>query len=720
MKYTIALTGNPNSGKTTLFNELTGSSQHVGNWPGVTVEKKEGRIRSDKETTLVDLPGIYSLSPYALEEVIARDYLLNQRPDAIINIIDASNLERNLYLTTQIIELGIPTVVALNMMDLVRRNGDRIDTKKLSQFLGVPVIEISALRKENLDELVRTAHALAEEKKAPKALSFFPEDVEALLSDIEKALPSMSYAAERKAIYEKAPARWTAIKLFEQDEKVAEDIALSTEIKEKIAAVEDAYDDDAQTIISAARYQYIEQAISASFQKAHPNKKTRTEKIDAVVTNRFLAFPIFALIIFLVYYIAVTTVGTIVTDFTNDTFVGEWIQAPVVEAMENAGVSEWLVGLIGDGIIAGVGAVLGFLPQMAILFLLLAFLELSGYMSRIAFILDRIFRRFGLSGKSFIPMLIGTGCAIPGIMASRTIENNADRRMTAITTSFMPCGAKLPIIALFSGVIFGGEWWVGPSCYFLGIAAVIFSGIILKKTRRFAGDPAPFVMELPEYRLPTLKGILLTVWERVWSFIKKAGTIILLSSIVLWFLQAYGFTEEGLVSIGEDTDKSILAAIGNTISWIFAPLGFGDWESTVATVTGLIAKENVVNTFGVLFGIAEEAVGLVEEGDWEALSPIAAHYTVYSGYAFLMFNLLCAPCFAAIGAMNRELGQRRWTLFGVAYQTVLAYSAALVFYQTAMFLTGGGFTIWTVFAAIVLVIWLYFLLRKPRTVKEEL
>nr|WP_072513960.1 ferrous iron transport protein B [Ndongobacter massiliensis] len=718
MHYTVALTGNPNSGKTTLFNELTGASQHVGNWPGVTVEKKEGKMRADKEAIVVDLPGIYSLSPYTLEEVIARDYLINEHPDVIINIVDASNLERNLYLTTQVLEMGIPTVIALNMMDLVRRNGDKIDTGKLSRALGAPIVEISALHGENMDGLVKAAREAAEDRKAPSPEKNFSEDIECLLEKIEAEGFDASIHEEKRAAYAKIAPRWIAVKLFEQDEKVLEDISLSESLQQEIAALEDAHDDDAQTLISEQRYDRIAKIISTSLERKNAGKLSLTDRIDKIVTNRVLALPIFAAVIFLIYYVSVTTLGGLVTDFTNDVFVAEWIQEPVRAFMENASMAPWLVGMICDGVIAGVGAVLGFLPQMAILFIFLSFLEQCGYMSRIAFILDRIFRRFGLSGKSFIPMLIATGCGIPGVMASRTIENEADRKMTAMTATFMPCGAKLPIIAFFAGTVFGGTWWVAPSFYFVGITAVIVSGIILKKTKRFAGDPAPFVMELPEYRLPTLKGMALTVWERLAAFAKKAGTIILASAIVLWFLQAFGFTEGGFGMV-EDSEQSLLAGVGNAVCFLFAPLGFGDWKSTVATVTGLIAKENVITTFGVLFGVAGDALELVEEGDWGVLTTISAHYTVISAYSLLLFNLLCAPCFAAIGAMNKELGGGRWTLFGIGYQTILAYSTAFVFYQLATFFTGGVFTLWTGLAIVVLAIWLYLLFRPAPKIGQE-
>lgn len=713
MNYTVALTGNPNSGKTTLFNELTGASQHVGNWPGVTVEKKEGKIRQDKEGTLVDLPGIYSLSPYTLEEVIARDYLIQEHPDVIINIVDASNLERNLYLTTQVLELGIPTVIALNMMDLVRRNGDTIHADELSKRLGAPVVEISALHGEGSKELIAEVKKQAQAHKAPEVHDFYKPEVASLLQRFEGNLDSLNFSEDKRSAYRQIAPRWLAVKLFEQDEKLLEDCQLPETWKQQIQEVEDKLDDDAQTLISSERYEFISGMIHEVYQRKNNAKLTLTDKIDKIVTNRILALPIFALVIWFIYYVSVTTVGSFVTDFTNDTIVGEWIQEPIRALMEGAGVSAWLVGLVCDGIIAGVGAVLGFLPQMAVLFLFLSFLEQCGYMSRIAFILDRIFRRFGLSGKSFIPMLVSTGCGIPGIMASRTIENNEDRRLSAMTSTFMPCGAKLPVIALFAGTIFRGAWWVGPSCYFMGILAIIVSGVILKKTKRFAGDPAPFVMELPEYRLPTLKGIFLTVWERLFSFIKRAGSIILVAAIVLWFLQAFGF-QEGHFGMVEEQENSILAAVGNTICWIFRPLGFGTWQSTVATVTGLIAKENVVNTFGVLFGVGEEAKDLVESGAFDQLAPIVSHYTTITGYSFLLFNLLCAPCFAAIGAMHREMGEAKWTLFGVGYQTLLAYSVSFVFYQLASFFTGAGFTLWTSLALVVLAAWLYFLFRPNR------
>lgn len=715
MQYTVALAGNPNSGKTTLFNELTGASAHVGNWPGVTVEKKEGKIRRDTEATLVDLPGIYSLSPYTLEEVVARKYLLESRPDVIINIVDASNLERNLYLTTQLLETGIPTVIACNMMDIVDKNGDSLNSKALSEKLGAPVVEISALRAKGLDELIKTVKETAEKNIAPKFSMTYTEKIENLLSEIETEQGQYEYIGTSAESFKQLNSRWLAIKLFEQDEKVLEDVKAPESLLNKIKTVEDALDDDAQSLVSTARYAYISSILSQVYKKKNADALTFTDRVDKIVTNRWLAFPIFAAVMFIVYYLAIHTIGTQWTDYVNDVVVAEWAQGGAEEFLLGAGVSEWLTDLVVNGIIAGVGAVLGFLPQMAVLFVLLSLLEQCGYMARIAFILDRIFRRFGLSGKSFIPMLIGTGCSVPGIMATRTIENEADRRMTAITTSFIPCSAKLPIIAFIAGAIFADAWWFGPICYFIGIFAVIFSGIILKKTRRFSGDPSPFIMELPEYRLPTLKGIIRSVWERCFAFIKKAGTIILVSSIVLWFLQYFGMVDGQFAAVGEDIDQSFLAKIGNSIAWLFIPLGFGDWQSTVATFTGLIAKENVMSTFAIIFGVADDALELIEDADWEALSSITSHYTTLTAFSFLAFNLLCAPCFAAIGAMHRELGTGKWTLFGVGFQTLLAYSFSLVLYQFGLIFTGHGFTIWTGVAIVVLAVWLYLLFRKQPT-----
>ena len=706
MKYTIALAGNPNSGKTTLFNQLTGARAHVGNWPGVTVEKKEGKILRNEDLSLIDLPGIYSLSPYTLEEVIARNFLLKERPDVIINIVDATNLERNLYLTTQVVETGIPTVIACNMIDLVKQANDRLDSKALSAHFGVPVVEISALRGDGLDELIDAVNEAASSKQETSYVLRLSEEVESEIKQVEKELET----TPPEKLYD-MPLRWWAQKLLEQDEKALEEISLSSEQKARIEVLEEKLDDDVQSYISTARYKSIAAIMDSIYTCKNPQRLSLTDRIDKIVTNRILALPIFVIVMFLVYYISISTIGTLGTDYVNDVVVGEWAQGGMETLLTNLGASDWVIGLTVDGIIGGVGAVLGFLPQMAVLFLLLTFLELSGYMARIAFILDRIFRKFGLSGKSFIPMLIGTGCSVPAIMASRTIEQEADRRMTAITTSFVPCGAKLPIIAFIAGALFNSAWWFAPICYFIGIAAVIISGIVLKKTRGFAGDPAPFVMELPEYRLPTLKAVLLTVWDRCFAFIKKAGTIILLSSIVLWFLQAYGVTGEGIVAV-EDAGDSILAVIGGAIAWLFIPLGFGDWQSTVATFTGLIAKENVMTTFAIVFGVEGDVLDLIDAGEWSSLTAITQHYTMSSAFSFLLFQLLCAPCFAAIGAMHRELGNAKWTLLAVAYQTLFAYSASLLFYQFALLFSGNPFTLTSAVAIVVLLAWLYLLLRK--------
>lgn len=709
MPYTIALVGNPNAGKTTLFNELTGSTAHVGNWPGVTVEKKEGWLKADKEAMLVDLPGIYSLSPYTLEEVLARDFLIQEKPDVIINIIDVSNLERNLYLTTQILEMGIPTVIAANMIDLVDRNGDKFDSARLAGELGAPVVEISALQAKGMDELVAKVQATVKESKKPIFRLNYGEKIEGLLDDIQHYINRKEVASD----YTQIDDRWLAVKLFEQDDKVNKDVPLCAELEEDIDHLEDELGNDAASLVPEKRYQFISYLIDLVYQKENADKQTLSEKIDRIVTNRWLGLPIFVAVIFVVYYLSIQTVGTYATDFVNDVVIAEWAQGGMGEFLTNLGASSWLVALVVDGIIAGVGAVLGFLPQMAVLFILLTILEQCGYMARIAFVLDRIFSSFGLSGKSFIPMLVGTGCSVPGIMAARTIENEADRRVTAITTAFMPCSAKLPIIAFIAGAIFADAWWFAPIAYFLGIGAVIFSGIVLKKTRAFSGDPTPFVMELPEYRLPTLKGIVRTVGEKLISFVKKAGTIILVSSVVLWFLQAFGWTESGLGLVGEEIDKSFLARLGNLVAWIFAPLGFGDWQSTVATVTGLIAKENIMSTFAILFNVSGDALELVESSDWAALTSITAHYTPIAAFSFLSFNLLCQPCFAAVGAMHRELGDVRWTIFGVLYQTAIAYSFALIFFQFASFITTGVFTFWTGVAVAVFAYWMFMVFR-PR------
>ena len=796
MEIRIALAGNPNSGKTTLFNALTGSNQFVGNWPGVTVEKKEGKLKKHSGVTITDLPGIYSLSPYTLEEVVARNYLIGERPDVILNIVDGTNLERNLYLTTQLTELGIPVVIAINMMDVVRKNGDKIDIVELSRELGCKIVEISALKGTGIQEAAEAAVAAAKHAKTVP-MHTFSGVVEHALAHIEEAAVH-SMPAEQQ--------RWYAIKIFERDDKVLSQLNLKTEIRhhieEDIRAAEEEYDDDAESIITNERYVYIAALMKGCYKKKNAGKLSTSDKIDKVVTNRFAALPIFAVIMFLVYYISVTTVGTVATDWANDGVFGDgWhlfgigsaayeeaseeyvVPGAIVEAFESAaqeaeiepdaatdltataylydddgnveeeipvtyenyteaaavpepdpaefgvwvpgipvllsnwldsvGCADWLQGLLLDGIVGGVGAVLGFVPQMLILFLLLAFLESCGYMARIAFVMDRIFRKFGLSGKSFIPMLIGTGCGVPGIMASRTIENERDRRMTIMTTTFIPCGAKLPIIALIAGALFGGAWWVAPSAYFIGIAAIVVSGIMLKKTRMFSGEPAPFVMELPAYHWPTVGNLLHSMWERAWSFIKKAGTIILLSAIVLWFLMNFGF-ENGFGMV-TDLNNSILAKIGNAIAWIFIPLGWGTWEGAVATITGLIAKENVVGTFGVLFGGFDE----VAENGWQIWANMRAVFTPLSAYSFLVFNLLCAPCFAAMGAIKREMNNAKWTLFAIGYQCGFAYVIALIIYQFGMLFSGSG-DVLGVLAALVLSAFLLFLLFRPYKEAETL
>ena len=789
MEMKIALAGNPNSGKTTLFNALTGANQFVGNWPGVTVEKKEGRLKKHSDVVIMDLPGIYSLSPYTLEEVVARNYLINERPDAILNIVDGTNLERNLYLTTQLTELGIPVVVAINMMDVVKKNGDRIQVEELSRELGCQVLEISALKGTGIMEAAQAAvKAAGGAKTVPQHRFSGP---------VEHALAHIEEAAVHGLPQEQQ--RWYAIKIFERDEKVLEQLKLDktvlSHIEDDIKAAEEELDDDAESIITNERYVYIASILKGCYKKKGAGKLSVSDKIDRVVTNRWAALPIFAVVMFIVYFVSVTTVGTWATDWANDGVFGDGfhllgigtadyeeaaeayaVPGAVVEAFEAAaeeagldpaeatdltaearlyddegnleetipvtyssykeaaaleepdpaayGVwvpgipvllkdgltaihcADWLQGLILDGIVGGVGAVLGFVPQMLVLFIFLAFLESCGYMARIAFVMDRIFRKFGLSGKSFIPMLIGTGCGIPGIMASRTIENERDRRMTIMTTTFIPCGAKLPIIALIAGALFGRAWWVAPSAYFVGIAAIIISGIMLKKTKMFAGDPAPFVMELPAYHLPTVGNILRSMWERAWSFIKKAGTVILLSAILLWFLQGFG-VENGSFGMVEDLNNSILAVIGNGIAWIFAPLGWGNWQSAVATITGLIAKENVVGTFGVLFGGFDE----VAENGWQIWANMRESFTPLSAYSFLIFNLLCAPCFAAMGAIKREMNSAKWTLFAIGYQCVFAYAVSLVVYQLGMLFMGQGNVIGSIAAFLIVALILFLLLR---------
>ncbi|MCR4566436.1 MAG: ferrous iron transporter B [Pseudobutyrivibrio sp.] len=787
----IALAGNPNCGKTTLFNALTGSNQFVGNWPGVTVEYKEGKYKGDKEVKIVDLPGIYSLSPYTLEEVVSRNYLIDEKPEAIINVIDGTNLERNLYLTTQIVELGIPVVIAINMMDVVEKNGDKINTKKLSEEIGVPVIEISALKNRGLKDIVDAAVKAAKEALPQSPKHRFDGSVEHALAHIEELC--------LHNVEDENVQRWYSIKLFERDEKIQEKLGLSEEtvnhIEKDIASCEKELDDDAESIITGERYNYIGTIIDGCVKKAKKGLTT-SDKIDQIVTNRFLALPIFAVVMFLVYFVSVTTVGTWATDWANDGVFGdgwhlfaigsadyndavdkyneadliivgydlycegngegptgdfkypvedeetaaveyrtathedyveavEYIHSHEVPEPEDYGVwipgipvfvesgldaikcNDAVKGLILDGIVAGVGAVLGFVPQILVLFIFLAFLEACGYMARVAFIMDRIFRKFGLSGKSFIPMLIGTGCGIPGIMASRTIENDRDRKMTIMTTTFIPCGAKLPFIAMVAGAIFGGAAWVAPSAYFLGIFAIITSGIMLKKTKIFAGDPAPFVMELPAYHWPTLSNVLRSMWERGWSFIKKAGTIILLSTIVVWFTTFFGFTPDGFRMLEEEEiGMSILASIGKGLSWIFIPLGFGDWEATVASITGLVAKENIVGTLAIIYGAA---------GD--VYETMRAAFTDASGFAFLAFNLLCAPCFAAMGAIKREMNNTKWFWRAIGYQCGFAWVIGLIIYQVGKLFTGEGFTVGTVFGIAAIACLLYGLFRKDKYTK---
>ncbi len=782
MAIKIALAGNPNSGKTTLFNALTGSNQFVGNWPGVTVEKKEGKLKGYKDVRIIDLPGIYSLSPYTLEEVVARNYLTTERPDAILNIIDGTNLERNLYLTTQLVELGIPVVCAVNMMDLVNKTGDKLNTAQLARELNCKVIEISALRGDGVMEAAGEAVEAARSREPMVPNHEFSGSVEHAIAHIEEAVVHDLPEAQQ---------RWYAVKLFERDEKIRQQLSVDQDklahIEKDIQACEKEMDDDAESIITNERYVYISSIISGCCQKNKSSDGlTVSDKIDKVVTNRILALPIFTLVMWLVYYISVTTVGTYATDWANDGVFGDgWhlfgigskaygeageqfsradqIVAAVEEGqtsveildeegevLETVAISEqtaadaralvdggepdpanygvwvpgvpvileggldavscadWLKGLVLDGIVAGVGAVLGFVPQMLVLFIFLAFLEACGYMARVAFIMDRIFRRFGLSGKSFIPILIGTGCGVPGVMASRTIENERDRRMTVMTTTFIPCGAKMPIIGLIAGAVFGGAAWVAPASYFIGMAAIIVSGIILKKTRMFAGDPAPFVMELPAYHMPTVVNVLRSMWERGWSFIKKAGTIILLSTILVWFTSSYGFVDGGFGAV--DMENSILAAIGHGFAWIFTPLGWGEWRAAVGAITGLVAKENVVGTFGILFGGLEE---VAENGD-EIWSAVAAAFPSAAALSFLVFNLLCAPCFAAMGAIKREMNNGKWFAFAIAYQCVFAWLAALVVYQIGSLILNGTFGVGVVVAVAVVGFFAYMLVRKPR------
>ena len=700
MAIKIALAGNPNSGKTTLFNALTGSNQFVGNWPGVTVEKKEGKLKSNKQVTIMDLPGIYSLSPYTLEEVVARNYLINECPDAIINIVDGTNIERNLYLSTQIMELGIPVIMAVNMMDIVEKNGDKINTKKLSEKLGCDVVEISALKGTGIKEATDKAIAAAQSAKSNEVAHSFDQKVEDVIASVENQITG---------IVDEQRARFFAIKLLEKDDKIKDQMKQVPDVSAEIKSLEDTFDDDTESIITNERYEYISSIIGECITKKSGQKLSVSDKIDKIVTNRILALPIFAVIMFIVYYVSVTTVGAFLTDWTNDTLFGEIIPPAIEKLLTAMNCADWLSGLILDGIVAGVGAVLGFVPQMLVLFIFLAFLESCGYMARVAFIMDRIFRKFGLSGKSFIPMLIGSGCGVPGVMASRTIENDRDRKMTIMTTTFVPCGAKLPIIALIAGAFFGNAGWVAWSAYFVGIAAIICSGIILKKTKMFAGEPAPFVMELPAYHMPTVGTVLRSMWERGWSFIKKAGTIILLSTIVLWFLMSFGW-ESGSFTMVEELNNSILAKVGSVIAPIFAPLGWTQagegWKMAVAAITGLIAKENVVATFGMLFGFAE-----VAEDGAEIWGNLASVMTGVAAYGFLVFNLLCAPCFAAMGAIKREMNNAKWFWFAIGYQCILAYIVALCIYQIGTLITVGTFGVGTVAAFIFIVLFLYLLFR---------
>lgn len=723
MSIKIALAGNPNSGKTTLFNALTGSNQFVGNWPGVTVEKKEGKLKGNKDVIIMDLPGIYSLSPYTLEEVVARNYLIQERPDAILNIVDGTNIERNLYLSTQLMELGIPVVMAVNMVDILEKTGDKIHIDKLSRKLGCEVVEISALKGTGIKEAADKAVSLAKKGEAAVPAHEFSAEAEDVIRRVEDKIGAGAKEEQK---------RFFAIKLLEKDDKISEQLTGVPDVSEEIKALEDAFDDDTESIITNERYTYISSIIDECVTKNRKKQLTVSDKIDKIVTNRILALPIFAVVMFIVYYVSVTTVGTWATDWANDGLLGDdgWnlfgieklhiigLHDAVGRLLDAVNCAGWLAGLINDGIVAGVGAVLGFVPQMFVLFIFLAFLESCGYMARVAFIMDRIFRKFGLSGKSFIPMLIGSGCGIPGIMASRTIENDRDRKMTIMTTTFIPCGAKLPIIGLIAGALFNNAGWVATSCYFVGIAAIICSGIILKKTKLFAGDPAPFVMELPAYHMPTVGNVLRSMWERGWSFIKKAGTIILLSTIVIWFTSFFGWVDGKFQMLEESQlDHSILAALGSAVAWIFKPLGWGNWKSAVAAVTGLVAKENVVSTFGILY--PDWAAGVEELGDnGEAIwTTLAGSMTALAGYSFLIFNLLCAPCFAAMGAIKREMNNIKWFFAAIGYQTGLAYIVSLCVYQIGMLVTEGAFGIGTVVAFLLVAgfIWLLFRPYKEST-----
>ena len=715
MAITIALAGNPNAGKTTLFNQLTGSNQYVGNWPGVTVEKKEGKLRGHKDVTIADLPGIYSLSPYTLEEVVARNYLINNRPDAIMNIVDGTNLERNLYLSTQLKELGVPVIMAINMMDVVEKNGDVLNLNSLGQAMGCKVVSISALRNKGVDELIRIAVSEAEQKTATDIQHKFSDNVEKAIQSIEEKI---SGNVPEKLV------RFFAVKLFERDDKIRNELpeaAKNVDVESIISAIEKEEDDDAESIITNERYKYIQSIISSAYEKRGKTGLTTSDKIDSIVTNRFIALPLFAVIMFAVYYISISTVGTKMTDWVNDVLFGSdpWsffglfdlpsIPGAVTSLLESMNVNEALQGLVIDGIVAGMGAVIGFLPQMLTFFFFLAILEGCGYMARVAFIMDRVFRKFGLSGKSFIPMLIGTGCGVPGVMSSRTVENERDRRMTIMTTTFIPCSAKLPVIALLAGALFNNSAWVGWSAYFLGVCAIVFSGIVLKKTKMFAGQPAPFVMELPAYHMPRPIDILKSMGERGMSFVKKAGTIILLATILVWFLSRFNFQMQYLPE--EDMDTSILAAFGNAFTWLFAPLGWGKWKAVVAALTGLIAKENVVGTFGTLFHY-QGAEELAEAGD-QIWAQVREYFgNGIAGYSFLAFNLLCAPCFAAIGAIKREMNNGRWTMFAIGWECFLAYCVSLVIYQIGGLIAGVvSFNFFTIVAIALILIGIWGLLR---------
>lgn len=714
----IALAGNPNSGKTTLFNALTGSNQYVGNWPGVTVEKKEGKLKRDSSVILTDLPGIYSLSPYTLEEIVARNYLVDERPDAILNIVDGTNLERNLYLTTQLMELGVPVVIAINMMDVVRKKGDKIDIASLSREIGCEVVEISALKNEGINEAAVIAIEAAKSGKAAHR-HIFSGDVEHAIAHIEEA--TVHHMPEEQQ-------RWYAVKIFERDKQVIEHLKLDEKVLQHIEAdivdVEKQFDDDAESIIINDRYNYIERILKKCYDKKSAKRLTISDKIDKVVTNRWLALPIFVLAMWAVYYISIGSIGDWTVGFMNDTLFGEWIVPGVASFLENIGCASWLVGLVADGIVGGVGAVLGFVPQMMILFLLLSLLEDCGYMSRVAFIMDRIFRKFGLSGKSFIPMLVATGCGVPGIMASRTIEQDRDRKMTIMTTGFIPCGAKMPIVGMIAGALFGGSAWVATASYFIGVGAVVVTGLILKKTKIFAGDVAPFVMELPPYHLPVASNIFRTTWDRGWGFIKRAGSVILAASVIIWTLNSLSF-EGGFHFITEQSGgASVLEVVGNGIKWLFVPLGFGNWQSAVATVLGLVAKEEVVGTFGTLSSMAN--ADLAMEGDVTMYATIAKEFfggSGLAGFSFLIFNLLCAPCFAAIGAIKREMNNWKWTVGTIAYMCAFAYAISLIVYQLGLLLTVGSFTVWTAIAFAVLVFLVYMLVRKnkydPKNIKEK-